>query len=60
MDNPVEVAFTTEGDTIGTMTFYNPDDARHDALVHFVYGGVYPHKHPCTSEFKRTGDCCRR
>lgn len=56
MDNPVEVAFTAEGDTIGTMTFYNPDAARHDALVHFVYGGVYPKKHPCTSEFKRTGE----
>jgi putative membrane-bound dehydrogenase-like protein len=56
MDNPVEVAFTAEGDTIGTMTFYNPDDARHDALVHFVHGGVYPRKHPCTSEFKRTGE----
>ncbi|MBI3838173.1 MAG: HEAT repeat domain-containing protein [Planctomycetia bacterium] len=56
MDNPVEVAFTPEGDVIGTMTFYNPDDARHDALVHFVHGGVYPRKHPCTSEFKRTGD----
>ncbi len=56
MDNPVEVAFTPEGETIGTMTFYNPDDARHDALVHFVYGGVYPRKHPCTSEFKRTGE----
>ncbi len=56
MDNPVEIAFTPEGDTIGTMTFYNPDDARHDALVHFVYGGVYPRKHPCTSEFKRTGE----
>ncbi len=56
MDNPVEVAFTSEGDTIGTMTFYNPDDARHDALAHFVYGGVYPRKHPCTSEFKRTGE----
>ncbi len=56
MDNPVEVAFTSEGDTIGTMTFYNPDSVRHDALVHFVHGGVYPRKHPCTSEFKRTGD----
>ena len=56
MDNPVEVAFTAEGETIGTMTFYNPDAARHDALVHFVYGGVYPKKHPCTSEFKRTGE----
>jgi putative membrane-bound dehydrogenase-like protein len=56
MDNPVEVAFTSEGDTIGTMTFYNPDNIRHDALVHFIYGGVYPRKHPCTSEFKRTGE----
>jgi len=56
MDNPVEVTFMPDGDTIGTMTFYNPDAARHDALVHFVYGGVYPKKHPCTSEFKRTGD----
>ncbi|MBI2825496.1 MAG: HEAT repeat domain-containing protein [Planctomycetia bacterium] len=56
MDNPVEVAFTDEGDMIGTMTFYNPDDVRHDALMHFVYGGVYPRKHPSVAEFKRTGD----
>jgi putative membrane-bound dehydrogenase-like protein len=56
MDNPVEVAFTSEGDTIGTMTFYNPDEVRHDAVVHFVHGGVYPKKHVCTSEFKRTGE----
>ncbi|MBI1900978.1 MAG: HEAT repeat domain-containing protein [Planctomycetia bacterium] len=56
MDNPVEVAFTAEGEMLGTMTFYNPDDERQDALVHFVYGGVYPKKHHCTSEFKRTGD----
>jgi putative membrane-bound dehydrogenase-like protein len=56
MDNPVEIAFTPQGDTIGTMTFYNPDQDRHDAIVHFVYGGVYPRNHPCTSEFKRTGD----
>jgi len=56
MDNPVEVAFTDSGDMIGTMTFYNPDDQRHDALMHFVYGGVYPRKHPCTAEFKRTGE----
>jgi putative membrane-bound dehydrogenase-like protein len=56
MDNPVEVCFTREGDTIGTMTFYNPDDVRHDALVHFVWGGVYPKKHFSTAEFKRTGE----
>jgi putative membrane-bound dehydrogenase-like protein len=56
MDNPVEVAFTAEGDMLGTMTFYNPDRDRHDALVHFVWGGVYPKKHPCIDEFKRTGE----
>ncbi len=56
MDNPVEICFTDEGEMIGTMTFYNPDDQRHDALMHFVYGGVYPRKHACTAEFKRTGE----
>ena len=56
MDNPVEVAFSPAGEMFGTMTFYNPDKARHDALVHFVYGGVYPKVHPCLSEFKRTGE----
>ncbi len=55
MDNPVELAFTSEGEPLGTMTFYNPDESRHDAVVHYVYGGVYPKKHPCISEFKRTG-----
>jgi len=55
MDNPVEVAYTREGEPIGTMTFYNPDEARHDALVHYVFGAVYPRKHPCTAEFKSTG-----
>ncbi len=55
MDNPVEVAYTREGEPVGTMTFYNPDEARHDALVHYVFGGVYPRKHPCTGEFKSTG-----
>ena len=56
MDNPVEVVFTEEGEMLGTMTFYNPDKDRHDAVVHFAYGGVYPKQHPCTAEFKRTGE----
>ncbi len=56
MDNPVEVTFAPTGEMFGTMTFYNPDQDRHDALVHFVRGGVYPRNHPCLSEFKRTGD----
>lgn len=56
MDNPVEIAFSPEGEMFGTMTFYNPDEARHDALVHYAYGGVYPRKHAVVAEFKRTGD----
>jgi hypothetical protein len=46
MDNPVEIAFTPEGDAIFTTTFYtNPEGGRRDALVHAVYGGVYPKVH---------------
>ncbi len=56
MDNPVEIAFADSGEMFGTMTFYNPNDERHDALVHYVHGGVYPRNHPCVSEFKSTGD----
>jgi len=55
MDNPVEVVFGPTGEMFGTMTFYNPDQERHDALVHYAYGGVYPRIHPCLAEFKRTG-----
>ncbi len=56
MDNPVEVAFLPTGEMLGTMTFYNPDKDRHDAMVHFVHGGVYPKHHPCLEEFARTGE----
>jgi len=56
MYNPVEIAFTPEGDMLGVMTWYNPDEARHDALVHYVYGGVYPRRIDVwLAEFKRTG-----
>jgi len=56
MFNPVELAFTADGDMLGIMTWYNPDEARRDALVHYVYGGVYPKNVPAwIAEFKRTG-----
>jgi putative membrane-bound dehydrogenase-like protein len=56
MFNPVEVEWTPEGDLIGIMTWYNPDEARHDALVHYIYGGVYPKRvEAWIAEFKRTG-----
>ncbi len=49
-DNPVELAFTPEGDILGTM-----DQGPGDALLHFVEGGVYPMEHACLREFARTG-----
>lgn len=55
MDNPVEVTFTSEGEMLGTVAIFLSRPQRRDALVHWMYGGAYPH-HPCVSEFKRTGD----
>jgi glucose/arabinose dehydrogenase/HEAT repeat protein len=49
-DNPVELAWTPEGEMLGTM-----DQGPGDMLLHFVEGGVYPMEHPCLSEFVRTG-----
>jgi putative heme-binding domain-containing protein len=49
-DNPVELAFTPEGDMLGTM-----DQGPGDALLHYVEGGVYPMEHPCIKEFPMTG-----
>jgi putative heme-binding domain-containing protein len=49
-DNPVQLAFTREGDILGTM-----DQGQGDALLHYVEGGVYPMEHACLQEFPRTG-----
>lgn len=57
MDNPVEIAFTPAGETIFSTTFYtNPEGGRRDALVHAVYGGVYPKVHDVLDGLTRTGD----
>lgn len=56
-DNPVEIAFTAAGETIGTMTYFtDPKNGQRDALLHFVEGGVYPKWHPVVSEFRWTGN----
>ncbi len=56
-DNPVELIFTGAGEMLGTMTYYtNPRYGQRDALLHFIYGGVYPKKHDAIDEFVRTGD----
>jgi putative heme-binding domain-containing protein len=49
-DNPVQLAFTPEGDILGTM-----DQGTGDALLHYVEGAVYPMEHPCLKEFVLTG-----
>ena len=57
MDNPVEVVFTPAGEAIFTTTFYtNPEGGRRDALVHAIYGGVYPKVHGVLDGLKRTGE----
>lgn len=49
-DNPVELAWTPEGEMLGTM-----DQGTGDMLLHYIEGGIYPMEHPCLSEFVRTG-----
>jgi putative membrane-bound dehydrogenase-like protein len=56
MDNPVELCFTEEGEPIGTVAIFEMLDGRQDALVHWIYGGVYPRTDAaCLTEFRRTG-----
>ncbi|HEX4131524.1 MAG TPA: PVC-type heme-binding CxxCH protein [Pirellulales bacterium] len=56
MDNPVELCFTEQGEPLGTVAIFDIVDGRHDALVHWVYGGVYPrYEQRCLEEFRRTG-----
>jgi putative heme-binding domain-containing protein len=49
-DNPVQVAFTAEGEAVGTM-----DQGQGDALLHYIEGAAYPMEHPCLKEFPWTG-----
>jgi putative membrane-bound dehydrogenase-like protein len=57
MDNPVDVVFTPDGEAIFTTTFYtNPEGGNRDALVHAVYGAVFPKVHGVLDGLKRTGD----
>ncbi|HWB00724.1 MAG TPA: PVC-type heme-binding CxxCH protein, partial [Pirellulales bacterium] len=56
MDNPVEVCFTEQGEPLGTVAIFDVVDGRHDALIHWVYGGAYPrYEQKCLEEFRRTG-----
>jgi putative membrane-bound dehydrogenase-like protein len=57
MDNPVDVAFTPEGERILTATFLeHPQAGKRDAIVHAIYGGVYGKPHNVLDGHTRTGD----
>lgn len=55
MDNPVEVDFSEAGDVLGTVNILYTRP-RVDALVHWLYGGAYPHRSQVLDELKVTGD----
>ncbi len=55
MDNPVEIAFTEEGEALATVALLHSQPRRIDSIIHCVEGGVFPY-HECVKEFKRTGD----
>lgn len=58
-DNAVELIFMPGGETIGTMTYFtDPMNGFRDALMHWVYGGVYPKPEQVIEDdkLKLTGD----
>ncbi len=55
MDNPVEIDFTEEGEMLGTVNILYTRP-RIDCLVHWQYGGAYPHRKHVLNEMKVTGD----
>jgi putative membrane-bound dehydrogenase-like protein len=55
MDNPVEIAFTPEGEPFFTVNIIHTQPARNDAICFALEGAVYPW-HDVYKEFPRTGD----
>ena len=57
MDNPVEVAFSVEGELFFITTFFHhPEAGKRDAIVHGIYGGAYPKVQGVVEELQRTGE----
>jgi putative membrane-bound dehydrogenase-like protein len=56
MDNPVEVAFTPEGEALATVNIlFGAPRPRNDAIIHGIEGGLFPHR-TLAASFPRTGD----
>ena len=56
MNNPIEVAFTPEGERLLTSTFLtHPQLGRRDGILHAVYGGVYGRPHGVIDGHPTTG-----
>lgn len=55
MDNPVEIDFTSTGDMLGTVNILYTRP-RVDCFVHWLRGGVYPHRERVLQEVDVTGD----
>ncbi|MEO5803044.1 MAG: HEAT repeat domain-containing protein, partial [Verrucomicrobiota bacterium] len=55
--NPVEVAFSPEGDVFGTVAILNKiDGQRRDGFMHWIYGGIYNLNGSDPVTIPRTGD----
>lgn len=55
MDNPVEVDFLPGGEMLGTVNILYTRP-RVDCMVHWLYGGTYPHRERVLAERQVTGD----
>ncbi len=55
MDNPVDVAFTPDGERILSGTFF-ASNPRRDGLAHAIYGGVYGKENGALAGHPRTGE----
>lgn len=55
MDDPVEIAFTPEGEPIATVDIFFGSPSRVDALIHCIEGGTFPYHPSVLGELKRTG-----
>ncbi len=55
MDDPVQMAFTEEGEPFAVVDIFQSRPTRMDALIYCIDGGVFPYYEAVLGEFKRTG-----